>query len=136
MASIQCANCGKDIPASAKACQYCEAPVTDGPSEEEKAAVMQILDEMDPQAREALMKAARSAETGEEFISSILVGSCPNCESENTGDCEDDPEIENPLVGRCLDCHCHWCTECGRILDVAHLDCPCWNEDIPGLPNA
>lgn len=59
---------------------------------------MQILDEMDPQAKEMLIEAVQSAQTGEELIRSIFVGSCPNCESENTGGCEDDREFENPLV--------------------------------------
>lgn len=130
-----CSNCGKEIPASAKACQHCEASLQEGPGEEEKQLVKQMLDQMDPEAREMLINAVNDADSAEELIRSVFVGSCPHCDSDNTGDCENDPEIDNPLVGRCFDCHFHWCTECGRTLDPKDPDCPCWDEDIPGLPD-
>lgn len=130
---MKCGNCGKEIPGSAGACKYCEAAVQPEPSEEEKVAVLGMLAEMDPQAREMLMEAARAADSADELIRSIFVGSCPKCESDNTGDCEADPEIDNPLVGHCMDCNYYWCTECGRMLDPTNPDCPCWDEDIPEL---
>jgi hypothetical protein len=127
----KCTNCGSDIPVSAQACAFCEAAVKEEPSEEEKAVVMDLLSTMDPADRSMLMEAIGAAESEDEFIRSIFVGSCPKCDSDNTGDCENDPEIDNLLVGRCMDCHCYWCTECGRILDAKKPECPCWDEEMP-----
>ena len=134
MANTQkCLNCGKTLPQSAKYCPYCEAPVEEPPSEEERAFILKMMAEMDPQTRQELKEAFDSSESAEELIKNIFVGSCPKCESSNTGDCDTDPEIENPLVGRCLDCGHHWCTECGRSLNLNKLECPCWDEEIPEL---
>ena len=51
------------------------------------------------------------------------------CRSENTGDCEHDPEINDILVGRCFDCGQLWCTECDRLLKKDCPSCECWEED-------
>lgn len=133
--TIQCQNCGKQIPNSAKRCQFCEAAVGDGPDDEMKAFMLGMLGQMDPQTRAALQDAINSSDTAEEFANLILVGSCPKCGSEHTQDCENDSEIDNPLVGRCLDCGCHWCTECGLLLEAATPWCPCWDEDESDLPD-
>ena len=129
----KCYSCGAQILLSAQACAHCEAAVRDEPTEEEKKAVMEMLETMDPAGREMLMEAIASSDSADDLVRSIFVGACPKCDSENTGDCEKDPEIDNLLVGRCMDCHCHWCTLCERILDVRKLECPCWDEEIPEL---
>lgn len=131
--TIKCSNCSREIPATAKACKFCEATVQEEPSEDEKKLAKEMLDQMDPDARAMLIDAIKNADTADELIRSIFVGSCPRCGSDNTGDGENDPEIDNPLVGRCMDCHFYWCTECGRVLDAKNPDCPCWKEEIPGL---
>ena len=126
---MECANCGKDIPDGARMCRFCEARVEPEPTPEEMRAVGEILEQMDPQTREELQDAFRRSSTADEFVNRIFVGDCPNCASENTGDCEDDPEIDNLLVGRCFDCGQLWCTLCDRLLDKARPYCECWDEE-------
>ena len=58
-----------------------------------------------------------------------FVGACPKCEGTNTGDCENDPEIDELLVGRCYDCGQLWCTECLRLLEPQAAYCECWDEE-------
>jgi hypothetical protein len=126
---MQCWNCGKDIPEAAKACQFCEAPVEEQITSEEEQMARQVLDMMGPEAMDALQKAVAESSTAEEFVNRIMVGECPKCGSDETGDCDQDPEIENILVGRCFACGQLWCTECDRLLDKENPDCPCWEED-------
>jgi hypothetical protein len=45
------------------------------------------------------------------------------------GNCEDDPEIEELLVGRCYECGKLWCIECRELLTPDNPKCPCWDED-------
>jgi len=54
----------------------------------------------------------------EEFADAIMVGPCPECQSENTINCEDEPSIQDIAVEACLDCKAHWCTECGYVFKV------------------
>ena len=126
---MKCTNCGKEIHDSATMCQFCEASVEPEPTEEEKQAVIEFLDQMDPRARKELQDAFRRSNTAEEFVNRIFVGDCPHCASENTGDCEADPEIDNLLVARCFDCGQLWCTMCDRLLDKARIHCECWDEE-------
>ncbi len=131
---MRCWNCGKRIPDDAKACRFCEAAVKNEPTEEEKNVVREILGQMPPEAFEELRAAFETSETADEFADRIFVGDCPKCGSEETGNCEADPEIEELLVGRCYQCGQLWCTECRRLLDRNAPTCPCWEEDVPGLP--
>jgi hypothetical protein len=126
---MQCWNCGKDIPDAAKACQFCEAPVEEQITGEEEQMARQVLDMMGPDALDALQKAVEESSTAEEFVNRIMVGECPKCGSEDTGDCDQDPDIENILVGRCFACGQLWCTECDRLLEKDNPTCPCWEED-------
>lgn len=127
--AMKCANCGKDIPDGAKMCQFCEARVEPEPTPEEVQVVGEILEQMDPRTHRELEDAFRRSNTADEFVNRIFVGDCPNCAGENTGDCEDDPEIDNILVGRCFDCGQLWCTMCDRLLDKTHPYCECWDEE-------
>jgi hypothetical protein len=127
---IKCSNCGNYIAASSKSCQHCEAPVRDEPRDDRKQFVQDVVEKMDPETHQGLTDAFNSSETAEEFVNNILVGPCPICGRVNTGDCDNDPEIEDPFVGRCLDCGYHWCTECGRRLDATKPCCTCWDEDV------
>ena len=88
------------------------------PSEEEKQAVRELLEQMDPEAREALQNEFRLGKTAEEFANRIMVGECPKCRSEDTDHCEHDPEINEILVCRCYDCGRLWRTECGCLLNT------------------
>ena len=127
---MRCWNCGKKIPDTAKVCRFCEAAVEDEPMESEKDLVRDLLGTMPPEALDELRTAFGKSETAEEFVNSIFVGGCPKCGSEDTGDCDADPEIEELLVGRCYDCGQLWCTECRRLLDCKAPSCECWENDF------
>jgi hypothetical protein len=124
---MQCLNCGKSIPDTAKICQFCEAPVAEAPTKEEEQVVREVLGQMPPEALEELRAAFMESSTGEEFVNQLMTGSCPKCGSSNTGDCDDDPEIREILLGRCYDCGQLWCTECGQLLNAPF--CKCWAGD-------
>jgi hypothetical protein len=126
---MRCWNCGKKIPDTAKACRFCEAIVDAGPSEEDKDLVRNLLEEMPSDALEELRSAIENSETAEDFADRIFVGDCPKCGSEDTGNCEADPEIGEFLVGRCYQCGQLWCTECRRLLDRGTTSCECWEEE-------
>ncbi len=126
---MRCWNCGKKIPDKAKVCKFCEAAVETEPTEEEKEAVRDILGQMPPEALDELRTAIEGSDTAEEFADRIFVGDCPKCGSEETGNCEADPEIGELLVGRCYQCGQLWCTECGQLLERNSPLCPCWEED-------
>ena len=84
--------------------------VEPAPTDEEMEAARHILTQMPPDILADLQAAIRNSETCEAFVNSIFVGDCPACNSSKTGDCENDPEIEELLVGRCYDCGTLWCT--------------------------
>jgi len=125
---MHCQNCRKEIPTSAKVCLYCEATVEPAPTDEEMEAARHILTQMPPDILADLQAAIRDSETCKAFVNSIFVGDCPACNSSKTGDCENDPEIEELLVGRCYDCGTLWCTECLQLLDAKAPECACWDE--------
>jgi hypothetical protein len=126
---MRCWNCGKRIPDTVKVCGFCEAAVEDEPTEEEKDVVRDLLKEIPPEAMDELRAAFEGSGTAEEFADRIFVGDCPKCGSEETGDCEADPEIEELLVGRCYQCGQLWCTECGQLLERDSPSCECWTEE-------
>jgi hypothetical protein len=84
---------------------------------------------MPPDVLAELGDAMSQSSTAEEFANRIMVGACPKCGSERTGDCDADPDIENILVGRCYECGQLWCTECGNTLAKENPYCDCWDED-------
>jgi hypothetical protein len=126
---MRCWNCGKKIPDTAKVCRFCEAAVEDEPTEPEKDLVRDLLGQMPPEALKELGAAFENSETAEDFADRIFVGDCPKCGSEDTGNCDADPEIEELLVGRCYQCGQLWCTECRRLLERDSPSCECWEED-------
>jgi hypothetical protein len=65
----------------------------------------------------------------DEFVNSIMVGSCPKCGSERTIDCDNPLEpIQDPTVGYCFDCGAYWCLECGYVSEKLGkgVECPHW----------
>jgi hypothetical protein len=64
----------------------------------------------------------------EDFVRGIMVGPCPNCGSDNTCDCENDPLFEDICVGHCLHCGTYWCLECGFVFGKVkeYMECPHW----------
>jgi hypothetical protein len=131
-----CWNCNHEMPEAAKVCQHCEAALADSPFPDDPAARQELEDfardvlaNMSPEDAAELRRAASRSQTADEFANSIFVGDCPKCGSSNTGDCENDPEIDCILAGRCYDCGQLWCTECERLLDPKAAVCPCWDED-------
>jgi len=125
---MRCWDCGKKIPDTAEVCVFCEAAVEDEPVIEDEAMVREILEQMPPDALDELRSIMLDSDTAEEFFNRIFVGDCPKCGSEETGDCEKDPQIGELLVGRCYQCGQLWCTECGRLLEPSSPSCECWEE--------
>jgi hypothetical protein len=132
---MKCLNCNREIPKKAKICAHCEAPVMPEPSAEEMEAARALLEGLPPEALADLQKAFLDSATAEDFVDSIFVGNCPKCDSSNTGHCENDPEINELLVGRCYECGQLWCTECDKLLVLGATFCECWDEDpLEDLP--
>ena len=126
---MRCWNCGRAVSKKARVCGHCEADLTEAPSPEEEAAVMELLEQMPLDVLAELGKAMSKSASAEEFANLIMVGPCPSCGSEHTGDCEADPDINELLVGRCYECGHLWCTECGNALTRNRFHCDCWDED-------
>ncbi len=86
-------------------------------------------------------------------ISSIMVGNCPKCGSDNAHNCSALKEvparevagfkipkrtmgyncpvalrIDDPCVGHCDNCNYIWCLECGTELLLKSHRCPHWGE--------
>jgi hypothetical protein len=90
---------------------------------------MEILGQMPTNALEELGAMADQSQTAEEFADRIFVGECPKCGSRDVGNCENDPEIGELLVGRCYQCGQLWCTECLRSLERDSPVRTCWTEE-------
>jgi hypothetical protein len=121
---MRCLNCGKKVPKTAQVCQHCEAAIESAPSKEEEEAVLELLAQMPSEALAELGAVLDESATADEFVDRIFVGDCPKCGSHDTGNCENDPEIEELLVGRCLQCGQLWCTECLRLLEPGSTSWP------------
>jgi hypothetical protein len=127
---MRCWNCGKKIAGGLKTCPYCETPTDEAPTEEEIEAVRDALSQMDEGTMAELQKAMAQAASAEEFANLIMVGPCPKCNSSDTGDCENDPEIDSILVGRCYQCGQLWCVECEQMFAKGQIACTqCEDED-------
>lgn len=128
---MNCWSCQKEIPNNADFCPHCEAEVIAEPSVEERAAAANVLGAMSPDLISELRDAFDKSDSGEDFVNRIMVGDCPQCGCSKTGDCESDPEIDDPCVGRCFECGQLWCLECGEYFKDAQStehDCPAWEE--------
>ncbi|MFV2067864.1 MAG: hypothetical protein ACC645_12890 [Pirellulales bacterium] len=127
-----CWSCQKEIPEAAKYCPHCEAEVEKEPTAEERAAIENAMAGMSPELIDELRDTFEKSATGEDFVNRIMIGDCPKCGSSNTGDCENDPEVEDLCVGRCFDCGQLWCPDCGECFNNAAQstdhDCPAWDD--------
>ncbi len=126
---MRCWNCGRKVIRKAKRCPHCEADLSETPSREEQAAVMELLGQMPPDVLAEMGTLMSESSTAEDFANRIFVGSCPKCGSDDTGDCDADPEINDLLVGRCYQCAHLWCTECGKALPRENPHCDCLDEE-------
>jgi hypothetical protein len=125
---VRCFNCNHELPQNAKFCPVCEAPVEPEPTAEELDAVRAALENLPPDLMAQFHKVISESATAEEFADRILVGDCPTCGSSQTGDCENDPDINAILIGRCYDCGQLFCTECGRLMKPNEIECECWDD--------
>ncbi len=61
-----------------------------------------------------------------------MIGPCPRCDSDSTTDCENDPEIDDPCLGRCAGCRLLFCCDGDELFrspaQAAVHDCPFWQE--------
>jgi hypothetical protein len=126
---MRCRECKKEFSGPGKLCPQCKAEAPKVTPDEE-AFVAEMLKNMDPATTAEFADLMGKCKTEDEFINAIFVGPCPKCGSEETDDCEDDPEIDNLCVGKCLKCGHLWCTECEKPLTKAAHDCPCLEEEI------
>ena len=65
----------------------------------------------------------------DEFTRMVMVGSCPECGSKNTSDCDSPIElIRDPTIGYCFDCGKYWCLECGHVCEQIEkgMEWPHW----------
>ncbi len=125
---MRCWNCSHEVSEKARVCVHCEADLSEAPSADEVAAVMELLEQMPAEVLAELGEAMSQSASAVEFANRILVGPCPSCGSDQTGDCEADPEIHQILVGRCDECGELWCTECGNALTHERPYCECWDD--------
>ncbi len=125
-----CWSCGKELPEDATRCSYCEADIVSLPNEHEMTAAREFLASMDPDLMSELHEMFESSENGEEFINRLMVGECPACDSDKTGNCEHDPDVDDITIGRCFDCGYMWCTICGTQYEPGQATCEtCDAED-------
>ncbi len=124
-----CWNCNRPVAKKAMVCAHCEADLSERPSSDELQAALKMLQQMPPGVLAEMEEVVRDSGTAEEFANRILVGPCPRCQSDHTGDCENDPEINELFVGRCYECGQMWCTECGHLLERTAPCCACWEAD-------
>jgi hypothetical protein len=125
---MRCWNCGRAVSEKARVCGRCEADLTEAPSAEEEAAVRELLEQLPPEVLAELGQAMSESDSAVEFANRIMVGPCPSCGSEQTGDCEADPNVSELLVGRCYECGHVWCSECGNSLTQKKLHYECWDD--------
>lgn len=123
-----CWSCGKEIADDAIRCRHCEADVTGMPSDHEIESAREFLENMDPEVRSEMFRVFETSRSGEEFVNRIMVGKYPKCGSEKTGDCENDPDIEDITMGRCFECGYVWCTICDTPHTPAQDGCQMCQE--------
>ena len=128
---MNCWSCQKEIPNNAEFCPHCEAEVAEEPSAEEQAAAASVLGAMSPELLSELRDVFDKSASGEDFVNRVMVGDCPQCGCSQTSDCENDPEIDDPCVGRCFECGQLWCLDCGELFkddQFTDHDCPAWDD--------
>ena len=120
---MKCMNCNREIPDDAKICRFCEAVVEPEPTSEQVEIVQAMLAELPPEALAEFCAALAQSNTAEDFANHILVGPCPRCGSDQTGNVEHDPDIDDISIGRCYECGQLWCCLCDKLLDPAAPFC-------------
>ncbi len=130
---MKCSNCGKTIPDGSEVCSFCQLPPDVELTPEDLAMAEELLKEMTPEMLDELQTAFDESGSAEEFANRVLVGPCPQCGSENTSRCEEDPEIDDASVGRCNDCGQLWCCFCDRLLDKSSPACKQCEEEFAEL---
>ena len=120
---MHCWSCGKKIGDDAKFCPHCEAQAEPEPTKQEIKVVKEMMAQMTPDVLEELQAAFQQSDSGEEFVRSIMIGDCPACGGTETGDCEDDPDVDDICVGRCFACRSLWCCECGQLFPKGQTAC-------------
>jgi len=76
-----CWSCGTLIPPQAQRCPRCEAKVEEMPSPQERQAMLEMLEQAEPEMMEAFRELAAQCETGEDFVNMVMIGPCVACGS-------------------------------------------------------
>lgn len=123
---MRCPNCGAEISKDTKICRACEFDLRDYKPQtpEQLQEVFKTLQAMPEELQSSLRVNFDPNKSMEDFANSILLGSCPACESSNVGDCENDPDYMDITLGRCFDCSTVWCSECDHVLEKDERCCP------------
>lgn len=128
-----CWSCDRKLPQYAVRCMHCEAKVEDAPGPEEAEMLMEFLGDMDPSLMDEIRRMAMESESGDDFVNRLMVGPCPTCDSDDTGDCENDPEIDDPCIGRCFECSQLFCCDCDELFidtkEAVGHNCPMWDDE-------
>jgi len=134
---MNCWNCGYVIEPNTKVCRRCEADQTehDDIDPESVKEVVALAESISPGLLDTLQQLADGHDTAEDFANAILIGPCPECGSEKVGDCDSDPDYENPLLGRCFSCGHVWCPDCGYKIKPGEKKCPDEDEHFSDLPD-
>ena len=134
---MKCQKCGTKLKKAVLTCHRCGHLNEQEPTPDSRRAVDEALAGLPEDAvgalREAFDEGVAKGLTAEEFSNMVMVGSCPKCGSTDTGDCDDDPEINNILVATCYKCGHYWCPDCGRPLVPSAPACSCM-DDLPESP--
>jgi hypothetical protein len=77
---------GPNVPKKARNCGHCEADLAQAPSALEAAAVMELVEQMPADVLAELGTAMSKSASALDFAKLIMVGPCPTCGSEQTGD--------------------------------------------------
>ena len=99
--------------------------------ENESEFLSQLLESIPPELVDQFQEIADATTSEDEFVNAIMVGPCPECDSDSTRDCENDPEIEDPTIGKCDNCGQLWCCDCDETFRTVQAandhECPFWD---------
>jgi hypothetical protein len=137
---MKCWNCGEEIEEGTKVCRRCEADQTEVDDFDDLDPVMleetmAFMEKIAPGSLETIRELANQHGTAEDFVNALFVGPCSKCGSEKVDSCENDPDYNDPLLGRCFECGTVWCTECGYQLQKGEKECPSIEEHLAEYPD-
>ena len=127
---MKCHRCETELLPNIQICHACGFLNHPAPSPDAIDRVNEAREALAPELVSQLDELVAMFDDPDEFIRHIMVGSCPKCGSDDTGNCEDDPESGNPFVNTCYQCGAHWCDNCGDILEDAG-SCDCVTDFAP-----